>query len=150
MIDVRGFILNESVHFLLTGLVGAFLFWRFRDWKLILISFITGVLIDVDHWFDYFAYYGLDINFANFFDVGSYVKPSGKVYILFHGWEYLFPFWLIGRWGARKKKIEGLAWALCLPYLVHLIWDVFTIPTHFLFYSFIYRWLNHFNLRSLI
>ena len=49
MIDYWGLLTNELPHFLATFGVGLLLFWRFRDWRLIIISFLFGFLIDADH-----------------------------------------------------------------------------------------------------
>jgi len=142
------FLGHEMVHFILTAVIAGFLFWRFKDWRLVLVAFVFGIFIDLDHWFDYFAYFGLKISLSNFFNVASYIKPFGKIYVFLHGWEFVIPFWLIGRWMGKKFKIKGLEWAVVLSYLGHLLWDNFSFPHHPLAYSFIYRLLNNFNLES--
>lgn len=119
-------IISELQHLSLTLAIAFFLFWRYRNWRLIPVCFLFGFLIDVDHLFDYFAYYGFNIGLARFFDVCSYVEASSKAYIFFHGWEYLLPFWLIGRWLGKKKKIKGLEWAIFLSYFGHLLIDNFS------------------------
>lgn len=132
-------IISELQHLSFTLAIALFLFWRYRNWRLIPVCFLFGFLIDVDHFFDYFAYYGFNIGLARFFDVCSYVGASGKVYIFFHGWEYLLLFWLIGRWLGKKKKIKGLEWAVSLSYFGHLLIDNFSFSHYPLAYSFVYR-----------
>jgi len=139
---------HEMVHLAVTAVIAGFLFWRFRDWRLVIVAFLVGIFIDLDHWFDYFAYFGLRINLSDFFNVTSYVEPAGKIYVLFHGWEFAIPLWLIGRWGGKRLKIKGLEWAVTLSYLGHLLWDNLSFPHHPLAYSFIYRLLNNFSLES--
>jgi len=140
------FLGHEAIHLILTAVIARFLFWRFKDWRLVLVAFVFGIFIDLDHWFDYFAYFGLRINLTDFFSVTSYVIPSGKIYVLLHGWEFVIPLWLIGRWEGKRLKIKGLEWAVALSYLGHLLWDNFSFPHHPLAYSFIYRLLNNFSL----
>ena len=139
---------HEIVHLVLTGVIAGFLFWRFKDWRLVIVAFLIGIFIDIDHWFDYFAYFSLRINLTDFFNVASYVIPAGKIYVPLHGWEFVIPFWLIGRWIGKKFKVKGLEWAILLAYLGHLFWDQFSFPHHPLAYSFIYRLLNNFSLES--
>lgn len=139
-------IVSEFRHFLLTLGIAFLLFWRYRDWRLIPACFFLGFLIDIDHWFDYFVHYGFEINLSKFFDVCSYVKPLGKTYIPLHGWEFIAPFWLLGRWLGKKKKIRGLEWAVSLSYLGHLILDHVSFHHHPLSYSFIYRLWHNFSL----
>lgn len=140
---------SELEHFLLTLGIALFFFWRYRDWRVIPFCFFFGFFIDVDHLFDYFSYYGLDFELSRFLSV-NYMGYSGKVYVLLHGWEYLLPFWFLGRWLGKKWKIKKLEWAVCLAYLGHLLIDHLSFSHHLLIYSFIHRLINGFRLRSLI
>jgi len=140
--------LHELIHFLLTSLIALFFWHRFKDKRLILVIFFFGFFIDIDHWFDYFVHFGLVINLKNFFNVASYVYPSGKVYIPLHGWEFIIIFWLTGKLIGRKIKMRGLEWAISFAYLGHLLWDNFSFVHHPLAYSFIFRLINNFSLKS--
>lgn len=139
---------HELVHLLLTAVIAGFLYWRFRDWKLIIACFLLSIFIDVDHLFDYFAYFGPKINLSSFFDVTSYIEPANKIYVLLHGWEFVIPFWLIGRWVGKKFKVNGSEWAISLTYLGHLFWDNFSFSHHPFAYFFIYRLVNSFSLEK--
>lgn len=81
-------------------------------------------------------------------DVTTYMMPAGKIYVLFHGWEFVIPLWLVSKWGGKRFKIKGLEWVISLAYLSHLLWDNFTISAPSLAYSFIYHLLNNFSLES--
>lgn len=141
-------IISELQHLLLTSIIAIFLFWRYRDWRLIPICFLFGFFIDVDHLFDYFVSYGFNFNLSCFFDVCSYIEQSKKVYVLFHGWEYIAIFWLIAKWIGKRKKIKGLEWAVSLSYFGHIFLDNFSFSHHPFSYFFIYRLLNNFSLKS--
>lgn len=145
---VNAFFFHELIHLLITVLISFFIWRRFRDFRLILVVFLFGIFIDIDHWFDYFAWFGSKINLSNFFNVASYVHQSGKVYILLHGWEWLPIFWLTGKLIGRKIKMRGLEWAIFLSFLGHLLWDNFSFPHHPLAYSFLFRLINNFSLKS--
>lgn len=150
MIDMVGLLRHEAIHVLITAMMAGWLFRRSRDWRLILVAFTMGMLVDLDHWLDYFSYFGLRINLVDFFNVSSYVGPSGKTYLFFHGWEFVLLFWLIGRWWGKKIKARDYQWALSLPYFGHLLLDNFSFPHHLLAYSFFYRLLNGFSLESFL
>jgi len=149
MVDINNNVfLHEITHFSLTSLIAIFFWLRFKDKRLILAAFLFGFLIDIDHWFDYFSYFGPVINLKNFFDVTTYVHQSGKTFIPLHGWEYLIIFWLIGKYIGKKFKIKVLEWVITFAYLAHLLWDNFSFSHHPLAYSFIFRLINNFSLKS--
>lgn len=138
---------HESVHFLLTLGIAPFLFKHFRDWRLILACFLFGMLIDLDHLFDFFAFYGLDFDWRKFF-INGYADKAEKIYVLLHGWEFVLPLWFFGKWAGKKLKIKGLEWAVFLSYLGHLLIDHFSFPHHPLAYFFFHRLLNNFSQMS--
>ena len=142
------FLKDELVHLVLVLTVGIFFYLKHRDWRLFLGAFSFGFLIDIDHLFDYFLYFGFKFNLSSFLDVTTYMMPAEKIYVLFHGWEFIPLVWLIGKWMNRRFKIKNLEWAVSLAYLSHLIWDWIGVSTHPLAYSSIYRLLNNFSLIS--
>ena len=143
-------LVSELKHFFLTLLITLFLFWRFRDWRLLPTAFFFGFLIDIDHFFDYFAYYGCRFSLTEFLDVGGYMLPAGKIYVPLHGWEYLLVFVLLGRWVEKRWRVPGLVWAIVLPYFGHLLIDHFSFSHHPLMYSLVFRLLNGFSLKSFV
>lgn len=147
MVDVHGLLFSESIHLLITSLVAGFLFWRWRDWRLVLVAYVVGILIDLDHWVDHAYCFGGDLDLVKFFGV-EYADKCQKIIIPLHGWECLFLLWPFGRWLGKDKKIKGLEWAVSLAYLGHLLWDHFSFSHHPLAYSFLYRLLNSFSSAS--
>jgi hypothetical protein len=148
-----GFFLDELVHFLIALTIGIFFYRRNRDWRTILLALIFGFFLDLDHFFDYFAYFGWHFNFAEFLNVDTYMDPSGKIYVLLHGWEFLLPLWLFSRWLAKRWQVNQLEWAVTLAYFFHLAWDnhgIFTGASNPLTYFFTYRLLNNFSVESYI
>ena len=144
----HGLFLHEAIHVLISLGVAFFVVYLFKDKRLGIIAFLIGVFIDLDHWFDYFAWFGFKINLRNFFNVSTYIHPAGKVYIPLHGWEWLPIFWLIGKLIGRKIKMKGLEWAIFLSVLGHLLWDNFCFTHHPLSYSFFFRLLTNFSLKK--
>lgn len=141
-----GLITFESPHFLLSLGIGLLLFTRYQNRRLILASFLFGFFIDVDHLFDFFAYFGLHFNLLDFFNVNTYIVPAGKSYVPLHGWEFVPLFWLVAKKLGEKWKIKGLEWAVSLSYFGHLLIDHFSFLHRSWAYSFFFRWLNGFSL----
>jgi len=141
-------------HFLVTSVVTFFLWFKYRNPKLIIIAYLMGVLIDVDHFFDYlyyvvlkFGFWGIwHLNFSDFFDPSVYVKSTDKVFVFLHGWEYLVVLWFFAQ--KLKKKIPGIHFALLIPYFFHLLIDQSPFIRAPLAYFFFIRLINNFNLSA--
>jgi len=144
----NGILFHETVHLFFSLLVAFFIWRAFKDKKATIIAFLVGIFLDVDHWFDYFFWFGLKISLRDFFNVTSYIHPAGKVYIPLHGWEWLSFYWLIGKVVGKKLKIKGLEWAVFLSALFHLLWDNFSFNHHPLAYSFFFRVWTNFSLKK--
>jgi len=142
----HGILIHEAVHLLLSLLVAFFIWRAFKDKKAALIAFLVGIFLDIDHWFDYFAWFGLKINLRDFFNVASYIHPSGKVFIPFHAWEWLIPLFFVGKLLGRKLKIRNLEWVIVSAFTLHLIWDQISVSPHPLGYFFFYRLTHGFDL----
>jgi len=142
-----GLFIHELIHFTISLLIGLLLYYHYKDYRLILASILFGIFIDLDHFIDFFLNYGLSLNLSNFF-AGNYFDESGKIYVLFHGWEFLPFYWLAGKFIGKKLKIKGLGWAISLSIAGHLVFDSFAYSHHPLAYFFIYRFINGFTLQG--
>lgn len=141
--------LHLSVHLGLALLAG-FLVWGI--WKKPLVSFfggiIGGVLIDFDHFYDYFLAFGNNFNFQ-YFTAGYQFMKSDKLYILFHGWEYVILSILVVIL-VKKAVLKAFFLALALGIFFHLAADVHIDRLPFASYSVINRACNEFNLKKLV
>ncbi len=141
--------IHEILHFLVAAMVAFLVYRKYKKPELILIIFFVSFLIDADHYLE-----GLIINrfgigwiFREF--AGTYWRISGKMTILFHGWEYL-PLILLLGW---KKKYWPLSVAVASAMLGHYLLDqsVYTLlhGMSLFEYSVIYRAVNHFDFKQL-
>lgn len=133
-------------HFLVSSAIAIFLWLKYRDIKLLVITYFMGVLVDLDHLFDYFFWSGWHFNLAEFLNPSVYVKPTGKVFVFLHGWEYLLLLCFIAK--KLKREIPGIYPALFFPYLCHLLIDQSPFMRAPLAYFFFYRLINNFNLSA--
>ncbi|PJE70005.1 hypothetical protein COU97_01940 [Candidatus Shapirobacteria bacterium CG10_big_fil_rev_8_21_14_0_10_48_15] len=141
------FFLDECVHFLSALLIGLTVWALFGQWRLVLVSLSFGFLIDADHLFDYFHHFGLKrLVLKDFFEGKTYINASHKAYVPLHGWEYLILFWVL----ASLLPFPGVKWAATAAYWFHLSWDNFSYSHHPLFYSLIFRAINHFEFGRLM
>ena len=137
-----------SIHIMFSLLSGLLVF---RLWKKPVISFaaaiVSGVLVDLDHFIDYFLAFGTNFRLDYFMHGYQFLK-SDKVYILFHTWEYVIillaiSFILKNKWG--RSLVLGLALGL----FFHLWADVFINNVPVSIYSIIKRSKNNFEIQKL-
>jgi hypothetical protein len=83
-----------------------------------LVTFFTGVFIDIDHFFDYFYNEGFNLNPKSFL-TSAYCLDAPKVYLFFHSYELLIPVVLYG-WITGHVM---LAWAVGTGMLTHILAD---------------------------
>lgn len=109
----------------------------------LIFTFISGVLIDLDHVIDYFLAYGLHFDYDLFTRLEMFQK-TGKIYVFFHAYEYVILLSLAVCLVKDKTKKLVLT-ALALGMLFHLGVDILLgVPFNLYFLTF--RILNHFNL----
>lgn len=122
------------------------LFYNFhQNTDYFIVALIFGWLIDVDHLFDYYLW----INKSNsHFSVktflnGSYFEKCGRVYLLFHAWEWSFILCLLGIF-----LEENNSFLLCagLGLFVHLFQDHISNKPNAMGYSIFFRYANKFSL----
>lgn len=96
-----------AIHFTASILAGILVWWGYGEGYFltaVLAGILGGFLIDLDHIIDYYLAFGWKFKLSYFLKGYQFLK-SDKIYIFFHGWEYVallsigiflftFPFWL--------------------------------------------------------
>lgn len=143
--------LHLLIHFSFSLLAG-FIVWRI--WKQPLASFAAGIsggfLIDSDHLIDYLSAFGINFNLFQFFS-GAQFSNSGKIYVLFHGWEYIILFMSAALIIKQKMRLKSAFLALALGIFFHLSADMaINDGMRFRGYSILYRIKNNFAIEKLV
>lgn len=142
-------IYHESIHFFVALAIAAFIYWRYKSWKLVFLVLGVSFLLDIDHLFDLMAAGGgLKDAFSS-----SYFLSSNKVYVFLHSWELLIPWWIYIIWTTPRQSSGRanypLGWAVTLAFVGHLLVDQFSYGAYPLTYFLTYRIFHHFNLNQL-
>ncbi|NQT32702.1 MAG: hypothetical protein HQ594_03405 [Candidatus Omnitrophica bacterium] len=126
-----------TIHLILALVLAAFFYWLTGRWVWPILGIAGGILIDIDHFVDYFNHYGLKFVFSDFYCQNYGV--SGKRYVFLHSWEIIILLWLISRWVLWITPIvTGMT--------IHLLADyIFHQHMHFIYFSLIYRWYHKFE-----
>lgn len=110
--------------------------------------FLGGVLIDLDHFFDYFLAFGQHFNLFYFLHGYEFLK-SDRLYILSHAYEYVVILLIISL-VVNRKKTKVFIFALALGLLSHLMIDIYVNNVKPQSYSILYRAKYNFDLQKLI
>jgi hypothetical protein len=136
---------HEFYHYLVTIIIILILYGIFKNYWVILFAVVTGILVDIDHLFDY-LYYSVHHSSLRFPFAVDYFKGSMKVFVLFHGWEYIPLLFFLGKYLEILLNTNGIMLALILGYTGHLTIDVITYRPSPLGYFLLYRLINGFNI----
>lgn len=143
--------LHLFIH-VITALFAGYIIWRF--WQKPLLSFgaafFGSVLLDLDHLIDYYIAFGLHFDMLSFIHGEQFAK-NDKIYVLFHGWEYVILLITVA-WLIRSNiKLKVAVLALALGTFFHLLIDVnvndgMTIRG----YSVMYRSTNDYEMKKIV
>ena len=132
----RKLIVDLSMHFFLTLFLSVFMFCYTRNILLTFLVFTGGVLIDTDHFIDYFLH--LDKWDIHSFLHGHFVA-SRKLYLIFHGWEIVLIFAVLSlKWFLFFPLALGMAGHLTIDTLMHARRSPFS-------YFILFRWYHRFS-----
>ncbi len=112
-----------------------------RSWTAGISCCLMGVLIDLDHLFDFWLNRGFSLSPRKFFEF-CYYGTSKKFYDLLHGYEFI-PLYA---WMTTLPGFKEIGWGLLVGYTLHLLGDQF-FNTHLnrWTYFFLYRLFHRFE-----
>jgi len=133
-------VVDIITHVMLSLILAVFFRWLTCGWTWPVLAFMSGIFIDIDHFIDHFAHYGMRFNLRDFFKSGFLV--SGRCYVLFHSWELIAAMWglsLIFMW--MTPVATGVT--------VHILTDYcFRHRSNPKFLSLFHRWRYGFELEK--
>lgn len=91
-----------------------------RSWVAGISCCLIGVLVDLDHYLDFWLNRGFSLNLKNLLDF-CYHGTSTKFYDVLHGYEYI-PFYA---WIAALPGCREMGLGLVVGYTLHLLGDQF-------------------------
>jgi len=126
--------MNLSKHIALTLPVAAASHLISGSWESFGGIVIGGVLIDIDHFLEFWYDHGFNFNIRNFFKVGNAGEQT-RLYIMFHSYELVFLSFLM----AYVSPFPLFFWGVGVGILLHIFLDYFNIISRlrYRWYSFI-------------
>lgn len=135
-------IMKLRSHIVITLAISSMIYFAYNSLSLFISSLIGGILIDVDHLFDYYLHRGMDFRIRRFF-AWCYKSQWNTLIIFLHSFELIVIFWL-----AISMLRLGLFWVgLAVGVSQHLILDMlFNSGRLSVFsYFFTFRFINGFK-----
>ncbi len=133
--------MKPQYHLASSALVAGILYLIFKSWSMALSCFLSGILIDIDHIFDYMKEYGFPFRVKDFIHA-VYSCNFNRMILLFHSWELLFLIAIIAWFTKWNPTITGVL----IGFGHHLVLDTFHNSRTLRSYSFIWRWNMDFKL----
>jgi hypothetical protein len=132
-------------HVIASIIFSTLFFVVFKSWTIATVSFFSGVLIDIDHVFDYFLEFRKRFEVKEFFDVHHNRKILFFMAI-FHSWELLALLSICAFLMSWNPWIVGTI----IGFTQHIILDqIFNKSFNRLIYFFFWRMKNGFNMKRM-
>jgi hypothetical protein len=139
----RHLIVDLTTHVAVTLALVFLIYGLYKDYSLVFLVVLGGILIDIDHFIDYFLYAGLKFNLKKFALI-DFLK-SGKIYIFLHSWELIVVILLLGYLFNWTKYTLALSLGMAGHIAVDSLYQKTFLP-----YSLIYRIYNRFEAHKIL
>lgn len=127
-------------HIVSSALIASILYLFFKSWNMALICFLSGILIDLDHIYDYTREFGFPFKIKDFFNT-AYDGEVSRWTVVLHSWEVLFLIGIIAWFTNWNPWITGVL----VGFGHHIVLDMLDKDERLRSYSFIWRWKNNFE-----
>ena len=128
-------------HTTISAILSGGLYAVTKSWELSAASFVSGLLIDIDHIIDYLFFYGLPFDVRLFFQSFNEEGEYDRAFYVLHGWEWL-AFWTFVSWvSVWNLWIVGVL----IGFAQHMILDQIGNNARAWSYSLYGRWKRHFD-----
>ncbi|HBG62478.1 MAG: hypothetical protein A2Y03_07765 [Omnitrophica WOR_2 bacterium GWF2_38_59] len=126
--------MRPAKHVIISSGVALIIYGWLHSWLCAFSCLITGVLIDIDHAFDYFfTHKRIPLNFKELDNFCQY-DIYGKISLIFHSYELVIALWIVYSF----FNIEALL-GIAVGATVHLLCDLIANPFKFRSYLLLYR-----------
>lgn len=129
-------IADLSSHAVVTFILGLLLYNFTNNVTYFFLCILGGILIDLDHFFDYFMYFGLNFNLSKFFK--SDVLKFGKCYLFFHSWELLIILFIFGFYFSYEAEMFALSLGITGHLIIDSLFQKVALP-YFLIYRIYHK-----------
>lgn len=132
--------MNLKSHLTASFIISAVILLIFKSWPLTIASFIAGVFIDLDHWWDFIYHRGFSLSPQKFF---AFFREHALVkgFVLLHAWEWLALLCAVSWYSNWNPWLTGVFIGMSH----HMIFDQIFNVAKPLSYFITYRIINGFD-----
>lgn len=134
-------------HVIATLLISTLVYVIFDSFSAFITSLIGGILIDIDHFFDYYAEEGFSFRIKHFIS-WCYKQKWQRITLLFHSIELVFILWFIISYFRL-----GIFWVgFAIGVTQHIVFDIISNNriVNVFFYFFVFRFIKGFKKECLV
>lgn len=135
--------MKPQYHVASSALIAGVLYLFFKSWSMALSCFISGILIDIDHIYDYVREYGMPFTVKKFF-TAVYGDNIPRLTLIFHSWELVLLAGIIAWAYSGNPWLAGIFAGLGQ----HIVLDKLNNGERLRSYSFIWRWKKQFEFEA--
>jgi len=127
-------------HVVTSGIISAFVWIGFKSFGCAAASFMTGVLIDLDHLIDFYAGHRFTLSIKRIYCACLRIRFK-KLYLLLHSYELVIILWI----AIYAFSLSNIWKAVAIGMTQHIILDQITNPINTFGYFMTYRILKGFS-----
>jgi len=132
-------------HVIASSIAGIIVWSYFKSFTYAAVTFMSGVLIDLDHVFDYY------INHSVTFRIRDVYKAIcdfdfKKLYLVFHSYELIILLWVL----IYTMRLGNFWKAIAIGMTQHIAMDQIGNPINTFGYFIIYRFAKGFETKSIL
>ncbi len=132
-------------HVIASGFISALVWIYFKSFGCAAASFLSGILIDLDHLIDYYANHGFTLRVKTMYDTCRNIRFN-KLYIILHSYELIVLLWIL----IYLLSLPNIWKAIAIGLTQHLILDQLTNPIRRPGYFIVYRIAHGFSKESIV
>ena len=137
--------MKPSGHIIASGIIGIAVLLYFKSLPCAIASFAAGILVDLDHFFDYYLNYRFTLKIRDIYYACLEVNLK-RLYVIFHSYELVIALWLL----IYYMSLGNIWKALAIGATQHMIIDQITNTFNMFGYFLIYRILHGFKKELII
>lgn len=137
--------MRPLAHVVASGVISTFVGIYFKSFGCAAISFISGVFIDLDHLFDYYANHRFTFKIKRIYCACLRIRFK-KLYLLLHAYELVIAFWVL----IFVLRLSNPWKAAAIGITQHMIFDQLCNPMSRFGYFLSYRVAKGFRIGSIL